>query len=760
MKLPNWKLRAAQSEPVALATGVAENGCAAVTRVEFGPYDEIVTQDVNGFAATEGAAQWSERLRAREDALQRHNQALGTLARSKVWERQGLAAALREITETAARGLNVTRSSIWLFDAERTRLTCQDLYEIAGERHSAGAELSVRDFPLYFRALAADRTINAHNAHDDPRTREFSANYLRPLGIRSMLDAPIMIVGQNVGVLCNEQVGAPRVWSAEDEAFVGAIADFIGLAIKAEERQQAEIILRESEERYRAMAETASDAILTIDDANTITFVNAAAERIFGYSAAELIGQPIARLIPRADSAEWSNPAGWHGVELWGAHRSGGEIPLEVSIGEFVKGGRRHLTGIFRDITERKRAEEERAALLARERELRRAAEEANRLKDDFLATVSHELRTPLTAILGWTRMLAEDELDETMARRALQTIERSAQAQAALVGDLLDASRIATGKLKLESRPVQLISILEATVDAVRPVVESKALRLQMVLEPWVGPFNGDPERLQQIVWNLLTNSVKFTPPGGLIEVRLERLENKALLIVSDTGRGIEPEFLPHVFDRFRQSDGSSCRMQGGLGLGLAIVKHLVELHQGAIYAYSAGENKGSDFMITLPLATPSAGEGLWKSKPRTNTGEHAAAGLEGARVLVVDDEYDTREVLSVILNRYGAEIRTAASAEEALALLTAWRPDALVSDIGMPGEDGYSLIRRLRALPPEQGGETPAIALTAYAGMHDRQRALSTGFQMHIAKPIEPVGLARVVARLLERGESAIEK
>jgi len=304
-------------------------------------------------------------------------------------------------------------------------------------------------------------------------------------------------------------------------------------------------------------------------------------------------------------------------------------------------------------------------------------------------------------------------------------------------------------------------MSIVEAAVDAVRPSVEAKSLRMQIVLEPWVGPFNGDQERLRQVVWNLLSNAIKFTPQGGLIEVRLERLEGKALMIVSDTGQGIDPEYLPYVFDRFSQMDNSSKRRQGGLGLGLAIVKHIVELHGGAIYAYSRGEGQGSDFMITLPLATQIVeGEAseLWAARPDDEGTQTRAGKLGGVRVLVVDDEHDTREILSVMLTRYGAEIRTAGSAAEAMEVFGQWRPDVLVSDIGMPVEDGYVLIGKIRALPQENGADVPAIALTAYASAQDKKNALAAGFQRHLAKPVEPVALAKNVALILGRSDEGI--
>jgi PAS domain S-box-containing protein len=409
---------------------------------------------------------------------------------------------------------------------------------------------------------------------------------------------------------------------------------------------------------------------------------------------------------------------------------------------------------------ERKRAEEERIALLEREQHARHEAEEASRLKDDFLAMISHELRAPLTAILGWAQMLRSGSLDRAAAERALLTIERNAKSQAHLVGDLLDASRLATGKLRLEKRPIELMQLIESAIDAVRPSVEAKNLRLQIVMEPWVGPFEGDAERMKQIVWNLLSNAVKFTPSGGLIEIRLERLENKALLIISDTGQGIEPEFLPYVFDRFRQADSSTKRQQGGLGLGLAIVKHLVEMHGGAIYAYSGGKGKGADFMITLPLgdAAETKDPDIWQPSAEAEA-QKASGSLRGVRVLVVDDERDTREILSVMLSRFGTEVRMAGSVAEGFELFKQWRPDLMVSDIGMPIEDGYVMIGKVRALSAEEGGQTPVVALTAFASSQDRAKAMESGFNVHLSKPVEPVELARVVARTLGRSEEGIE-
>lgn len=540
--------------------------------------------------------------------------------------------------------------------------------------------------------------------------------------------------------------------------------------ISARKRAENDKVVAET--RYEELFENANDMIYTLDLEGNFTSFNRMAVRLTGYPASEALRMNIFQLVPHEYhglieqhlamglTATSDLASRTFEVEIIGPDQS--RLPIEVSTRFIYENGLpAGVQGIARDITERKRIEDVRTELLAREQEARRVAEDASRMKDDFLAMISHELRAPLTSILGWAQMLRSGSLDRAAAERALLTIERNAKSQAHIVADLLDASRIATGTLSIESKPVELKGIVEAAVDAVRPLVEAGGLRMQIVLEPWVGPFHGDAERLNQIVWNLLTNAIKFTPPDGLIEVRLERLENKALLIISDTGKGIDPEFLPNIFDRFRQADSSSRRQQGGLGLGLAIVRHLVELHKGAIYAYSGGEGQGSDFMITLPLAIDAAGTGdpdLWQPRHDPQA-EARSASLRGARALVVDDDHDTREILSVMLRRYGAEIRTASSAQEALATFSAWRPDILVSDIGMPVEDGYALIEKIRRLTAEEGGEIPAIALTAFAGTQDREHAISSGFQQHLSKPVEPVNLARTVARILGRSESGIE-
>jgi PAS domain S-box-containing protein len=394
------------------------------------------------------------------------------------------------------------------------------------------------------------------------------------------------------------------------------------------------------------------------------------------------------------------------------------------------------------------------AALYLASQEARLAAEKANRAKDEFLATLSHELRTPLTPILGWTVMLRSGSLDQTGLLRGLEVIERNVRVQTQLIEDLLDVSRIVTGKLRVELKPIELVPVIEAGLDAVRPSLEAKELRLTVSLEPRSMRVQGDPDRLQQVVWNLISNAVKFTPRGGQVEVRLSHSDTHVQVHVSDTGRGISPDFLPYVFERFRQADSTSTRKYGGLGLGLAIVRHLVELHGGTVKAESPGEGQGATFTVSLPLLEVPPTPPVRRRSPDERSAEPGGSvRLDGVSVLVVDDETDMREFLSVSLEQYGAAVTTLASAEEAVLLLQRQRPDVLVSDIGMPHADGYALIREVRALDPERGGQVPAVALTAYAKGDDAARVLTAGYQIHLPKPVDPFALATVVATLAGR-------
>ena len=410
----------------------------------------------------------------------------------------------------------------------------------------------------------------------------------------------------------------------------------------------------------------------------------------------------------------------------------------------------RAVANVLTAAIEREHAEAERARLLESERAARAQLEAASRAKDEFLATVSHELRTPLTAMLAWPEVLRAGSLDPAAVAHGLDVMERNARLQAQIIDDLLEVSRIITGKLRLEARPAELAPLVGAAVESVRGATEAKGIALAAALAEGVRAAV-DPARLQQVLWNLLTNAIKFTPAKGRIDVGLERDGDHAVIRVADSGSGIRPEFLPHVFERFRQADSSTTRRHGGLGLGLAIVRHLVELHGGSVEAESEGEGRGAVFTIRLPMST--AADGAEPSTASHATGD-SRRPLAGLKLVIVDDEPDTLEMLGVLLEQYGAEVRAAGSAPDALAEVRSFRPDVLVSDIGMPGEDGYSLIGKVRALPPESGGATPAVALTAYARDEDRERALAAGYQVHVAKPIEPARLAGILAGLAREG------
>ncbi|AUX41619.1 two-component hybrid sensor and regulator [Sorangium cellulosum] len=531
---------------------------------------------------------------------------------------------------------------------------------------------------------------------------------------------------------------------------------------------EAERALRESEERYRVIISALEEGITLQDAAGVIRTANASAERILGMSLDELVGSttygPFLRML-REDGSPFPHemlPANLalrtgepqSGVTLGVERRDGTIFWLSVNARPLhtADGAIAGVVTSFFDVTARRRAEEERQSLLSAAQAARREAEAASQLKDEFLATMSHELRTPLTAVLGWIRMLRTGKLSEDRREKALETVERNAQAQAQLVDDLLDISRIMAGKLRLDVQPIELAAVMEAALEVVRPAADAKGVRLEPLLDPGVGAVSGDAGRLQQVVWNLLSNAVKFTSRGGVVRVRLERVDASAEVVVSDTGQGIDPAFLPYVFEQFRQADSGTTRKHGGLGLGLTIVKSLVEMHGGTAHATSEGRGRGATFTVRLPLTAPSQrlGQRRRQSGLELPSGIEPRPELDRLNILVVDDEEDTRELVAAMLEQCGAHVTAVASTAEALAALRALQPDVLVSDIAIPGEDGYELIRKVRALPARGGGRTPAVALTAYARTEDRMRALRAGFNTHVPKPIDPAELLAVIANL----------
>jgi PAS domain S-box-containing protein len=521
----------------------------------------------------------------------------------------------------------------------------------------------------------------------------------------------------------------------------------------------------ETRERLAAIIESSDDAIVgkTLD--GIVTSWNRGAHEMFGYSAAEAVGQHITLIIPPELHAEEDRVLARlrrgekiDHFETMRQTKDGRRLNVSLTVSP-IRDSHGRIIGaskVARDITARKRADEEREKLMAREEAARRTAEEANRLKDDFLATVSHELRNPLNAIVGWAGLLLSNKLDKEKRAAAVEAILRGAQAQDQIISDLLDGARILNGRLRLDIRPLQLVKVLQRAIETMRPAIEAKQIRLQTVLDPAASSLAGDPTRLQQVFWNLLSNAVKFTSINGHIRIVLQRINSHVEIVVSDTGIGIEPQLLPYVFDRFRQGDSGTNRRNSGLGLGLAIVRNLVELHGGTVRAESQGLGQGASFTVRLPTLvalTGSGQEGSFAPEDEEIIPPDGRPLLQNLRVLVVDDEAGAREVASTILTQAQAEIRTAESASQALEIMDQWQPDVLVADIGMPGEDGYELIRRVRARSPENGGAVPAAALTAYARTQDRLRVLSEGYQTHVPKPIRPAELIMVVASLTKR-------
>ena len=530
------------------------------------------------------------------------------------------------------------------------------------------------------------------------------------------------------------------------------------------QRQLAEAALRESEARYRTLFESIDDGFclihIILDERGEpvdYRFVetNAAFENQTGLRDA--IGKRVRELVPDLDES-WFRLYG-HVAATGESTRFENHAPamgrwFDVYASRVGAPERRQVAIVFKDVSERKRVEEERGRLFQLESEARRKAEDASRLRDEFLTTVSHELRTPLTAILGWVQMLRAGSLPVERRDRALETIERNARAQAQLIEDLLDVSSILAGKLRLEVEAVELRAIVEAALETVRPSAEVKHVHLQAMLAPGAAVM-ADSHRMQQVVWNLLANAVKFTPAGGHVHVRVECHEVDVEITVSDTGKGIPRDFQPHVFERFRQADGATTRAHGGLGLGLSIVRQLVEMHSGTVSVFSEGEGHGATFTVRLPLAAPRPRSALRAALGPTpsDPGLPCPPELAGLHVLVVDDEVDTGEMLRTLLEQCGIDVTLADSATDAIARFAERRPDLLLSDIGMPGEDGHALIQRIRRLPPDAGGDVPAVALTAYARTEDRTRALLAGFDNHIAKPVDPRELIAVLATLAGR-------
>ena len=529
--------------------------------------------------------------------------------------------------------------------------------------------------------------------------------------------------------------------------------------------------------RLAAIVDSSDDAIIGKDLNSIITSWNQGAERIFGYSAEEMIGTSIMRLIPPERQGEEEEILSYlkrgerfEHFETVRTTKEGRHLHVSLTISP-IKDANGRVVGaskIARDITDRKLSEEalreaekaaeaanaDRERLLESERAARSEAERASYMKDEFLATLSHELRTPLNAVLGWATALRAGHFPTEELEQGLETIERNARVQAQIIEDLLDMSRIISGKVRLDVQRVDLPAVVAAAIDTVRASASAKGVRLQTIIDPLNAPVTGDPNRLQQVFWNLLSNAIKFTPKGGRVQALLERVDSHVEVSIIDTGEGISPEFLPYVFDRFKQADASTTRRHGGLGLGLAIVKQLVELHGGSVRVKSSGTGKGASFIVSLPMTVLHPLQEPWErghpqSKPR-DLPSVPAISLNNVSVLVIDDELDARNLLKLLLESAGAMVYLAPSAEQGMEHLLTKSVDVLICDIGMPDVDGYSLMRRIRALGDGQKSEVAAVALTAYARLEDRTEAMSAGFQNHLPKPVEPAELLAVVHSL----------
>jgi len=612
--------------------------------------------------------------------------------------------------------------------------------EIIGEHFSRFYPPEARDFPAYELKVAA-----AEGRFEDEGWR------VRKDGSRFWANVVITAL------------------YGSDKALVG----FAKVTRDLTDRRESEEQLRHSEERFRLLVEGVNDyAIFMLDVNGNVATWNSGAARIKGYRAEEIVGQHFRKFYPE-DALE----SGWPEHELkvaaaegrfvdegWRVRKDGSRFWAHVTITALRDdtGRLRGFAKLTRDLTERKRTEAleasgaERETMLEAERNARLLAQRTARIKDEFLATLSHELRTPLNAILGWTQLLrSRGAVEPVDFSRAMEIIERNARAQVRLIDDLLDLSRIMSGRFRLDVQQVSLLEIVRGALDSIEPTAQTKGVRLESVLDPKSVIVSGDPARLQQVFWNLLSNAVKFTPKGGRIQVLLQRVNSHIEFSVSDTGIGIPAAFLPHVFERFSQKDSSTHREYGGLGLGLAICKQLVDLHGGSIQAKSMGEGHGATFVVTLPLII------LGKER-ESNPRVHPTAvdlseavplpSLNGVRVLVVDDEADALELIRRVLQTQGALVTTARSGEEALRLLGSHTPDALISDIGMPGMDGYQFMRRMRAAEPKER-RMPALALTAFARPEDRKNAILAGYHAHLAKPFDMAELAIVVAGLVGR-------
>jgi PAS domain S-box-containing protein len=694
-------------------------------------------------------------------------------------------AALHEsVAEFIGSGLDANHSAVVIATNEHWRAFSDGLTR---RGHRVDQELEAGRIQMLEARGVLDSLMR--DGLPDPTIFETLTHGILDRATRYNAGRPVRLYGEMVDVLCQDGAAhaaleLERLWGrlghrrpfrlfcgyamdsferVDDQVFASICAEHSDVAFPRaldEKRTRLRAIgdaerRRKESESFRLLIENVKDyAIYMLDPHGIVSSWNAGAERIKGYTAREIVGCHFSRFYPSSEilagkcEMELARAAidGRFEDEGYRVRKDGTRFWANVVI-TALRDASGTLVGygkVTRDLTERRRAEEARVALAQ--------AEYANRMKDDFLATVSHELRTPLSSIVGWSSLLASRTADPFLVR-GIETIRRNAQVQARIIEDVLDVARMASGKLGIDRRSMDLMSVVRTSVEEIRPAAEAKGLSIALHGASAEVPMQGDETRLQQVIWNLLSNAMKFTPRGGKVEVSLQVTDDIATLRVADTGIGIDSELLPHVFERFRQGDGSTSRRVGGLGLGLAIVRHLVELHAGRVQATSEGLDRGSTFTVTLPIANVAPDENDASSDaPSESEGQLGGTllRLQGVRVLVVEDEEDAREFVGALLESRGASVRLTASAAEAYVSLNDALPDVIVSDIGMPDEDGYAFARRLRTFPRERGGVTPIVALTAYASAHDRRRAIEAGYDYHLPKPVDSEELIRVLDRL----------
>ncbi len=673
---------------------------------------------------------------------------------------------LKHCTDAFVEHLDAVLVRIWTLDASGETLELQASSGIKENLDGKYERIPVGKFMVGKIAERREPYLTNDVANGEDVGKQ---EWARRENINAFAGYPLIVADKLVGVMA---IFSRTLLS---ETVLEAMKAYANTIANAIERKQIEKSLRRSNQRFQLISRATNDTIWDWNLQTNEVWWNDSVLTMFGYTPDQI--EPTADWWYRHIHPEDRERivTGIHEIIDHGGEKWSDEYRFQCADGSyryiFDRGFAIHrddkalrMLGAMLDVTDRKHIETEREFLLVSEKSARAEAEEANRMKDEFLATLSHELRTPLSSILGWSRMLKENQVEGEQAKRAVEIIERNAKSQAQLIEDVLDVSRIISGKMRLEVRPIDLSSVIENAMDAVRPAAEAKNIRLQRVADTNV-MISGDADRLQQIIWNLLSNAIKFTPKDGRVQVKTERVNSHVEVVVADNGMGIEPETLPFVFDRFRQSDSTMTRKHGGLGLGLAIVRHLVELHGGTVYAASEGLNTGATFTLTFPLVALRAKEITFAANDQEITREHPTASrdvpfhcpeeLKNLRVLVVDDEPDTRDMLLFILESCQANATGVASVDEALKTIARENFDVLISDIGMPERDGYELIKAVRRLAPDVGGRIPAIALTAYARVEDRLKALNSGFQMHIPKPVEPSELIAVVASLANRSK-----